>query len=894
MVEYLNEHTCNMQYPLISEYIEAILSSEDNFDKLSNLRPILDEYGNPIMSSGNFAVVFKMTDGEKNYAIKCFLKEQKGRKEAYNQICDHISSIHTKHFVSTSYYEKELFVDTTQTEENEFPVLLMDWVDGLGLSEYISRNYDNSEKMANLYNNLQDMIEWLLPSHLAHGDLKPDNIIVTADSNIVLIDYDGMFVPSMQGQYSREHGTPQFQYQGRTISDFNEYIDDYAGIYLALIIKLISIDRKTLEFFTSMSKETLVAYASKHINNIFISKLLSAYLLVNSMGFIEHEMLYNVFYNERKRNRKLELNLLSNALKGDTQAMIQLGDSYSSGKFTPQNSYKALEFYYTAKSMGNVNASCRICRHFYHFQNDCYNIKNYRKNPIHRAMCDNQIDFSLCREAEEDLYKDSNHANEYFQKAESLEFAPAINWIAIRKDTFSIKKLEQAANLGYADANKDLADYYRKGKHVQQNLKESIKYYRRAAELGNSEAQTIIGEVYSKGMVEYPVSWIDAVYWFEKSAQQGNLKAIRQLFFCYLNGTGVERNYDKAFSLIDYYYDTSDSVILFLLGYCYENAIGTAKYYQAAYNYYLKSVHSVGGYTLAEVRLELLCKQHDIKDETFVEQYEIAEIGECGTGTYSSDGHRFLCYWGTYGEEYSVAEGTEVLCDDSFNDLYSECDGHYLEKLILPESLVRIGNNVFCASITNIECNSCNFVIENGFLLSNDKKTLYRYFGSDEVVNIPTTVIFVKGGAFSEKQIKHIHIPKSVKYIGNNPFAGINYQFYYSWKIEDNMPFKITCESENYKIINNTLYDLKGKIIIAYWGHDKIVQVEKWTKEIGKNAFFQSNIEIIDLTNSQIKIVHETAFYRCFNLHSIQISKGTMLQYRSLLPTYLQDLIQEI
>ena len=26
----------------------------------------------------------------------------------------------------------------------------MDWVDGLGLSEYISRNYDNSEKMANL------------------------------------------------------------------------------------------------------------------------------------------------------------------------------------------------------------------------------------------------------------------------------------------------------------------------------------------------------------------------------------------------------------------------------------------------------------------------------------------------------------------------------------------------------------------------------------------------------------------------------------------------------------------------------------------------------------------------------------------------------------------------
>lgn len=44
-----------MQYPLISEYIEAIHSAEDNFDRLKNLRPVLDDAGTPIMSSGNFA-----------------------------------------------------------------------------------------------------------------------------------------------------------------------------------------------------------------------------------------------------------------------------------------------------------------------------------------------------------------------------------------------------------------------------------------------------------------------------------------------------------------------------------------------------------------------------------------------------------------------------------------------------------------------------------------------------------------------------------------------------------------------------------------------------------------------------------------------------------------------
>ena len=51
-----------MNYPLISEYIDAIRLAEDNFNKLSNLRPVLDGNGNPIMSSGNFAVVFKMKD----------------------------------------------------------------------------------------------------------------------------------------------------------------------------------------------------------------------------------------------------------------------------------------------------------------------------------------------------------------------------------------------------------------------------------------------------------------------------------------------------------------------------------------------------------------------------------------------------------------------------------------------------------------------------------------------------------------------------------------------------------------------------------------------------------------------------------------------------------------
>ena len=82
-----------MNYPLISEYIEAIKAAEDNFDKLTYLTPVLDNNGQPIMSSGNFAVVFKMQDSSngKLYAVKCFLKKQEDRAESYQLISDELN-----------------------------------------------------------------------------------------------------------------------------------------------------------------------------------------------------------------------------------------------------------------------------------------------------------------------------------------------------------------------------------------------------------------------------------------------------------------------------------------------------------------------------------------------------------------------------------------------------------------------------------------------------------------------------------------------------------------------------------------------------------------------------------------------------------------------------------
>jgi len=240
-----------MNYPLISEYIEAIKLAEDNFEELNYLRPVLGDDGLLVMTSGNFAVVFKMKDEQsgKLYAVKCFTKEQEGRAEAYREIAKELEFVSSPYILSIQYLDKELFVDTDQTTETEFPILLMDWVEGKTLDKYLRENLDDKYALEMLAYRFSQLAQWLIPQPFAHGDLKPDNILVREDGSLVLVDYDGMYVPAMKGQKARELGSPDFRHPLRTENDFDEHIDDFPLVSILLSLKAISLKPQWLNEF---------------------------------------------------------------------------------------------------------------------------------------------------------------------------------------------------------------------------------------------------------------------------------------------------------------------------------------------------------------------------------------------------------------------------------------------------------------------------------------------------------------------------------------------------------------------------------------------------------------------------------------------------------------------
>lgn len=239
-----------MQYPLISEYLTAIREANENLDKLSHLVPVLDKYSEPYRSSGAFAVVFKMKDEQtgKCYALKCFTEEQEGRAEAYRQIAEELEFIDSPYITSVKYLEKELFVDSN-CEDEEFPVLLMDWIEGETMETYIGANYTDTHAMSMLCYRFCKMAAWLRSQSFAHGDIKPDNIMVRPDGTLTLVDYDGMFVPAMKGQKSPTVGTKDFSHPLRTIDDFDETIDDFALASIALSLKAISLNPSLLQTY---------------------------------------------------------------------------------------------------------------------------------------------------------------------------------------------------------------------------------------------------------------------------------------------------------------------------------------------------------------------------------------------------------------------------------------------------------------------------------------------------------------------------------------------------------------------------------------------------------------------------------------------------------------------
>jgi tetratricopeptide (TPR) repeat protein len=214
-----------MAWPCPQDYNEAIQSPTVAFtdEELRGAIPELNRFELPRAISGGFASVYRMHSPLGDVAVRCFLREVKDLGERYKHIQEFINGCGLPYLAKVDYLPEGICV-----MGRRFPVLKMRWLDGETLEQYIWRNLANRDALKSLCEKFEQLVADLGAAQIAHGDLQHGNVLVV-DNELVLVDYDGMYVPALEGCSGNELGHRNYQHPLRCAADFGASLDHFAA-----------------------------------------------------------------------------------------------------------------------------------------------------------------------------------------------------------------------------------------------------------------------------------------------------------------------------------------------------------------------------------------------------------------------------------------------------------------------------------------------------------------------------------------------------------------------------------------------------------------------------------------------------------------------------------------
>lgn len=512
---------------------------------------------------------------------------------------------------------------------------------------------------------------------------------------------------------------------------------------------------------------------------------------------------------------------MKSSLQGCSPAMFMLYKCYLNAWGTEKDENSAIKFLKKASKEKHAK-SCYILGNYY--QMGKFVDKNEQKS-LKLYIDSAKIGYAHAQEKLGDVYRQgllgSNESpkksfNWYLKAAEqgksSAQFYVGYYFASgygVKKDMkLAFEWYTKAAEQKSPAALNNLAICYEYGRGTEIDLAKAAFYYEESAKLGNVTAQKNLSNCYEKG-TGVKSNPCKVFYWTFEAARNGDIESQGKIALYHLKGYGTAINIVEALLWYARYYskeiridnavealnflkkeaDEGDSQALYVVGKCLQYGVATEKNIRNAYICFEKA---------AELRhIESLIKTHRLSS-----LYELCSIKERkktykdAYGVKYSEDKKILIDGGYLeGNEYRIARGTRVICD---NALYSGDVG----KIIIPSSIVVIGNNPFAkagwgrCSLKQIECHSDQFVVSDFALYTKDKKKLISYFGKASNVTIPDGVEIIGSNAFVENEdlteiqfpktlcsiekaafeyclnLRQISLPESVKSIGEQCFYG--------------------------------------------------------------------------------------------------------------------------
>jgi serine/threonine protein kinase len=210
-----------MQYPSRSEYCSSVRHPQLAFrkkDPCTHLERDLDSSlaaGKPVekqnfdgtmtvwSASGSFGVVFKYETfaPHRVWALKCFCRSNFEVVDRYQKILSKLS----QHPCADYFVNFTLLEEGIRVLGQCYPLLKMEWVEGVHLKKFLKANLGNPPLLKRLAEQFLQLSNDLRLADIAHGDLQHGNILITSTGNPVksnegsnpltlkLIDYDSLY-----------------------------------------------------------------------------------------------------------------------------------------------------------------------------------------------------------------------------------------------------------------------------------------------------------------------------------------------------------------------------------------------------------------------------------------------------------------------------------------------------------------------------------------------------------------------------------------------------------------------------------------------------------------------------------------------------------------------------
>jgi serine/threonine protein kinase len=214
--------------PECSEYLSIINNS--NLYKSSKLKGghVIKQDGTIVRYVGGYCVVFPFETLKGKCAVRCWHASLKDMQRKTKLISEHLSSLKLPYFVNFEYETEGL-----STTKGIQPIVIMDWVEATSFKDYLRNNLHESSKINQLAEDFFEMTRQFHQLNISHGDLQHGNIMIREDGSLVLVDYDSMYVPTLEGYEEEIKGLEGYQSEARW---GNKYLTPKADYFSEMVI----------------------------------------------------------------------------------------------------------------------------------------------------------------------------------------------------------------------------------------------------------------------------------------------------------------------------------------------------------------------------------------------------------------------------------------------------------------------------------------------------------------------------------------------------------------------------------------------------------------------------------------------------------------------------------